>query len=122
MLLLNGTIINLLIDILIIFFLLSGTFFVFSGALGVVRFKNVYLRLHAATKSSTLGVAGLMLGAFLFMLNEHGIVSGKLLLGILFVLITAPVSAHMIGRAAYKSGIPLSEEAVQDDYKETFEE
>ncbi|AKG04251.1 MULTISPECIES: monovalent cation/H(+) antiporter subunit G [Salimicrobium] len=118
----NGTIINLLIDILIIFFLLSGTFFVFSGALGVVRFKNVYLRLHAATKSSTLGVAGLMLGAFLFMLNEHGIVSGKLLLGILFVLITAPVSAHMIGRAAYKSGIPLSEEAVQDDYKETFEE
>lgn len=85
-----------------------------------MRFKNVYLRLHAATKSSTLGVAGLMLGAFLFMLTEHGIISGKLLLGILFVLITAPVSAHMIGRAAYKSDVPLSKEAVRDDYKKTF--
>ncbi|WP_093190699.1 monovalent cation/H(+) antiporter subunit G [Salimicrobium halophilum] len=116
----SGTWINLLFDILIIFFLLSGTFFVLSGALGVVRFKNVYLRLHAATKSSTLGVAGLMLGAFLFMLTEHGIISGKLLLGILFVLITAPVSAHMIGRAAYKSDVPLSKEAVRDDYKKTF--
>lgn len=63
-----------------------------------------------------------MLGAFLFMLNEHDIVSGKLLLGIIFVLITAPVSAHMIGRAAYKSGVPMSKEAVRDDYKETFKD
>ncbi|SIS36741.1 monovalent cation/H(+) antiporter subunit G [Salimicrobium flavidum] len=118
----SGTWINLFLDILIIFFLLSGTFFVLSGSIGVVRFKNVYLRLHAATKSSTLGVAGLMLGAFLFMINEHGIVSGKLLLGIIFVLITAPVSAHMIGRAAYKSGVPLSPEAVRDDYSKTFKD
>ncbi len=89
-----------------------------SGSIGVLRFPDVYTRLHAATKSATLGVAGILIGAFIFMYVEHDIISGKLLLGVLFILLTAPVSGHMIGRAAYKSGVPLWEESIQDDYKQ----
>jgi multicomponent Na+:H+ antiporter subunit G len=96
--------------------LLAGTFFILSGSIGILRFPDVYARLHAATKSSTLGVAGIMIGAFLFLYTEHDIVSGKLLLGILFVLLTAPVSGHMISRAAYRSGVPLWDKSVKDDY------
>lgn len=57
-----------------------------------------------------------MIGAFLFLYTEHDIISGKLLLGILFVLLTAPVSGHMISRAAYRSGVPLWDKSVKDDY------
>ncbi|MCP3030394.1 monovalent cation/H(+) antiporter subunit G [Halobacillus sp. A1] len=114
----SGTWINIVFDLLICFFLLSGTFFLISGSIGVLRFPDVYTRLHAATKSATLGVAGILIGAFIFMYVEHDIISGKLLLGVLFILLTAPVSGHMIGRAAYKSGVPLWEESIQDDYKQ----
>ncbi|KHE71782.1 monovalent cation/H(+) antiporter subunit G [Halobacillus sp. BBL2006] len=112
----SGTWINLLFDILICISLLAGTFFILSGSIGILRFPDVYARLHAATKSSTLGVAGIMIGAFLFLYTEHDIISGKLLLGILFVLLTAPVSGHMISRAAYRSGVPLWDKSVKDDY------
>lgn len=121
MLLLSGTWINFIFDIVICLFLLSGAFFLVSGSIGILRFPDVYTRLHAATKSSTLGVAGIMIGAFLFLYVENGIVSGKLLLGIFFVLLTAPVSGHMISRAAYRAGVPLWDESVQDDYAEDLE-
>lgn len=97
--------------------LLSGTFFIVSSSIGIIRFPDVYTRLHAATKSATLGVAGIMIGAFLFMFIEHGIISGKLILGVIFVLITAPVSGHMISRAAYRSGVKLWDQSIKDDYE-----
>ncbi|MFC7060714.1 monovalent cation/H(+) antiporter subunit G [Halobacillus seohaensis] len=118
----SGTWINLIFDLLICISLLLGTFFLISGSLGVLRFPDVYTRLHAATKSSTLGVSGILIGAFLFLYVEHDIISGKLLLGILFILLTAPVSGHMIGRAAYRSGVPLWDQSIQDEYKEVFDQ
>ncbi|RWZ60000.1 Na+/H+ antiporter subunit G [Halobacillus fulvus] len=117
----SGTWINLILDILICLSLLIGTFFIISGSIGILRFPDVYTRLHAATKSATLGVSGIMIGAFLFLYVEHDIVSGKLLLGILFVLLTAPVSGHMIGRAAYRSGVPLWEDSIKDEYAKEVE-
>lgn len=63
-----------------------------------------------------------MIGAFLFLYVEHDIISGKLLLGVLFVLLTAPVSGHMISRAAYRSGVPLWENSVKDEYAEVLKE
>ncbi|KSU85842.1 MULTISPECIES: monovalent cation/H(+) antiporter subunit G [Fictibacillus] len=102
-------------EIVISIFLILGTFVVFSGTLGVLRFPDVYSRLHAATKSATLGVSGILIGSFLFFLFVQDLVSGKLLLGIVFVLLTAPVGGHMISRAAYRSGVPLSEKTIQDE-------
>lgn len=93
-----------------------------SGSIGILRFPDVYTRLHAATKASTLGVAGVMIGAFLFLFIEHDIVSGKLLLSIFFVLLTAPVSGHMISRAAHRSGVPLWKNSIKDDYEDVLKE
>lgn len=117
MLSLTGTWINFVLDIIIIICLLGGTFFIFSTSIGILRFPDIFTRLHAATKAGTLGVAGIMIGAFLYLYVENGIVSGKLILGIIFVLLTAPVSGHMISRAAYHSGIkPWSRGQLKDDY------
>ncbi|OEH93664.1 monovalent cation/H(+) antiporter subunit G [Bacillus solimangrovi] len=104
-------------EIIISILLIIGTFFIFSGSLGIVRFPDVYTRLHAATKSATLGVAGILLAAFLFFYFKEHVVSGKLILGIIFVLLTAPVGGHMISRAAYHSGVKLWEKSVKDDMK-----
>lgn len=108
-------------DIVIILSLVTGTFFIFSSSIGILRFPDVYTRLHAITKGSTLGIAGIMIGSFIFLYIEHGIISGKLLLGMVFVLITAPVSGHMISRAAYRSGVKLWDESVKDDYGNALE-
>ncbi|MEN2765909.1 monovalent cation/H(+) antiporter subunit G [Ornithinibacillus xuwenensis] len=101
--------IKLIINIIIILLLLIGTFITLSASIGIIRFPDIFTRLHAATKASTLGVSSVLIGTFLFLYAKENIVSGKLLIGILFIFITAPVSAHMIGRAAHNSGIkPLT--------------
>ncbi|TMN23755.1 Na+/H+ antiporter subunit G [Lentibacillus cibarius] len=106
---------------IIAFFLLSGTFFILSSSIGIVRFPDVYTRLHAATKASTLGIAGLLIGAFLFMYVSHGIASGKLLLAIIFTLLTAPVSGHMISRAAHRNGVKPILKNRTDEYEASIQ-
>ncbi|WP_168212299.1 monovalent cation/H(+) antiporter subunit G [Bacillus sp. N1-1] len=102
-------------EVVISIFMLIGTFFLFSGALGIFRLPDVYTRLHAASKSATLGVAGILIAAFLYFIFEEQMVSGKLILGIIFILMTAPVSGHMISRAAYQKGVPLWDKTTRDD-------
>ncbi|WP_226036976.1 monovalent cation/H(+) antiporter subunit G [Aquibacillus saliphilus] len=117
------TLINIVFDILVVLSLLIGTFFIFSSSIGLLRFPDVYTRLHATTKAATLGVSGIMIGAFIFLYIEHGLVSGKLILGIIFVLLTAPVSAHMISRAAHRIGVkPWSNTQVKDAYQEAIDQ
>ncbi|MNI22849.1 Na(+)/H(+) antiporter subunit G [compost metagenome] len=102
-------------EILIGLIVLVGALISALSAFGLVRLPDVYLRSHAATKSATLGVLFILIGAFLYFafFLEH--VSAKLLLGIVFVFITAPVAGHLNGRAAYRSGVPLWGRSVQDD-------
>ncbi|WP_077621428.1 monovalent cation/H(+) antiporter subunit G [Sediminibacillus massiliensis] len=114
----TGTWIDIAVDIIISICLLVGTFFIFSTSVGILRFPDVYTRLHAATKAATLGITGIMIGAFLFLYVEHGIISGKLVLGAVFAMMTVPVSGHMIGRAAHRSGVKLWGKNVRDDYAE----
>lgn len=92
--------------------LLSGTFLVLGALLAVIagvglhRFEDVFARMHAATKPATLGVALVLVGAAMH-LPDVGSVT-KLLLVIALQFVTAPVGAHLVGRAAYRAGTELS--------------
>jgi multicomponent Na+:H+ antiporter subunit G len=77
----------------------TGTLFVFVAGLGVLRLPDVYMRLHASTKAGTLGVALNAAGVVIFF-PDLGLVTRAVAL-VLFLLLTAPVSAHMIGQASY---------------------
>ncbi|HLS35432.1 MAG TPA: monovalent cation/H(+) antiporter subunit G [Bacillota bacterium] len=101
----TGTLIDIIMYIIIILLLLIGTFFIVSSSIGIIRFPDVYTRLHAATKSPTLGVMSILIATFLFLYGAKGIVSGKLLLAILFIVLTSPVGGHMLSRAAHMSGV-----------------
>jgi len=99
------------------FFILLGSILSLVAAIGVVRLPDVYTRNHAASKSATLGVIFILFGLFLYyLLTEHQ-VNSRVLLGIVFVFVTAPVAGHLISRAAYNIGVPLWKGSVQDDLK-----
>ncbi len=117
-LLLNVSIPSELIAVLLI---LIGTIFSFFSAIGLIRLPDVYTRSHAASKSSTMGVLFILVGTFLFFMMEEGYFSIRLFLGIFFVFLTAPVAAHVIVRAAYRSKVELAKESVQDDLKKVME-
>jgi monovalent cation/proton antiporter, MnhG/PhaG subunit len=102
--------------------ILAGTGFCFLSAVGILRFPDVYNRSHAASKSSTLGVLCILVGTFLYFLLAEGYFSIRLLLGIFFVFLTAPVSAHLLCRSAYRSGIPLCEATVRDELQSYLQE
>lgn len=90
------------------------------SALGLIRMPDVYTRSHSATKSSTLAVMLALFGAFIYFWAHEGIISVRLLLGIVFVFMTAPVAGHLICRAAYRSGVPLSKQSGEDALKDVI--
>lgn len=112
---------NAIIETVVLFFVLVGTVISLFASLGVLRLPDVYTRAHATTKSSTLGILFILLGTFIYFIYTHQIVSVRLLLGIVFVFLTAPVAGHLIIRSAYRSGVPLAEMSVQDALKDDLE-
>ena len=103
-------------DILIALLLFGGTFFALVAAIGVVRMPDIYMRLSAASKASTLGTTFILTAVAIFFGTTA--VSGKAVAIIAFTLLTAPVAAHMLGRAAYFSGEPLWDKSVRDELNE----
>jgi len=102
-----------------IFFIIVGLVFDFLGCLGLIRLPDVYNRLQASTKCVTLGTCSILFGLFLFKgFTAAGI---KALLCILFIILTAPVSAHALARGAHKFGVKLWDKSVCDKYAEDKE-
>jgi len=92
-------------DILICIFLSIGGLLSLVAAVGVIRLPDLFTRMHAATKTGTVGVASISIAMMLHFNNIT--VTSRGILVIAFFLLTAPVAAHMIGRAAYHSGVSL---------------
>lgn len=93
--------------------LLMGCLLALLAGLGLQQFDSVFARMHAATKAITLGVLLVVLAASL-RLGEAAPTS-KLLLVAVFQFITAPIAAHMVGRASYRSGTELSPRTQVDE-------
>ncbi|SFL65315.1 monovalent cation/H(+) antiporter subunit G [Salibacterium qingdaonense] len=97
---------------------LTGSVLSLISAFGLIRLPDIYTRSHAATKASTLSVMCILIAAFLFFAVGEGLYSARILLGIVFVFITAPVGGHLISRAAYHTGVTLWDSSIQDQLKE----
>ena len=87
----------------VVVFVAVGLFFLTVGTVGLVRLPDVYNRMHATSKATTLGAASIFLAGFVYFGPQGaGLVS---LVGILFLFLTAPTGAHMISRAAQRMGV-----------------
>jgi multicomponent Na+:H+ antiporter subunit G len=82
-------------------FILIGSIFLFLGALGIYRMPDLYNRLQAGTKASTLGAMSVVLGVGL--LQPDWLI--KLIIIILFIGFANPLSSHALARASYRAGI-----------------
>ena len=102
-----------LMEYLIVALLLLGVTLMWIAAIGMLRMPDLYLRISVSSKGATLGVASLMLAGALYF-GELG-ASSRALAVIVFMMVTAPVAAHMIGRAAYRSQVPFTGGTTEDD-------
>jgi multicomponent Na+:H+ antiporter subunit G len=93
--------------------LMLGAVFLLAAAIGVVRMPDLFTRMQAATKAATLGIS-CILGAVALYMEDLG-VAMRAFLAIGFFFLTAPVAAHMIGRAAYLIGVPLWKGTIVDE-------
>jgi multicomponent Na+:H+ antiporter subunit G len=105
---------SLTLELVISFLLLAGSITVLVGAIGVIRFPDVYNRMHATSKNTTLGAISILLGATIWFSFEFGLTL-KLLLALPFLFWTASAGAFMIGRAAHRTGTPMARTTVRDD-------
>ena len=90
---------QLVMEISVSFFLIIGAFFMLVGGIGMVRLPDLFMRLHAPTKSSTLGLGSFLIAAIIYA-AFHGRLGFAELLLTLLAFITAPVSANFIAQAA----------------------
>ncbi len=90
---------QLALEIIISFFLIIGAFFTLVGGIGMLRLPDLFMRLHAPTKSSTLGLGSFLIAAMVYA-GAHGQFGFAELLITFLAFITAPVSANLIAQAA----------------------
>jgi len=86
-----------------IIFIIAGTFFLFAGAIGLLRLPDFYTRMHATGKCDTLGSLLIVLGLALY--NGLSLGSVKILFIAIFIFLTSPTATHSITRAALKNKI-----------------
>lgn len=100
--------------------MLIGAVFSVLAAVGILRLPDLYTRMHAASKAGTMG-SGLMLLA-LALIAMDGAVILRAIVGFVFLLLTAPVSAHLLARAAYLTGYRPHELTHINDMEDPLEE
>lgn len=100
---------NLVIGVLVI----VGAAFTLVAAVGLLRLPDLYTRMHAASKAGTLGSCVMLIALALF--AEDQAIITRALAAVVFFLLTAPLSAHLLAKAAYAAGYRLWDGSVHDD-------
>ncbi len=103
------------LDVIGAVLLVLGTFLTVAAAIGMLRFPDLLSRLHATSKPQSLGIVLMMAGLALSM--RSSIVAWTAVLIVLLQIVTAPIGAHMAGRAGYRTGQVDSRTLVTDEYR-----
>jgi multicomponent Na+:H+ antiporter subunit G len=107
-------------DIIVAILATLGAGFIFLSGIGLIRMPDLYLRISASTKAVTLGI-GFLLTCTAVYFQDIGVTSRAIAI-IFFVILTAPVGAHLIGRSSYISGVTLWKKTKYDDLKGMYDE
>ena len=106
-------------EVIVSVLLVSGGLFMLLASVGVLRMPDVYMRISTATKAATLGAGCTLLAAAVHFGTIS--ISSRALTILVFIFLTAPVAAHVMGRAAYIIGVPLWEGTVMNDLQGQYD-
>ena len=108
-----------MIEVLVSVLLLVGAAFMVLAAIGVLRLPDLPTRMHATTKAGALG-AMMTMGGVAFYFGESTVVARAVAI-VIFILLTAPIAAHVIGRAGYFTGTKLWAGTIKDELQERYD-
>lgn len=96
-----------------------GSLFALTASIGILRLPDVYTRMHAASKAGTLGSCLMLIGLAVYI--GEAATTFRALAGVLFFLLTAPIAAHLLAKAAYSAGYRMWQGSVSDDLAQTVQ-
>ncbi|MHA7926060.1 MAG: monovalent cation/H(+) antiporter subunit G [Marinobacter sp.] len=108
-----------MIEVLVSILLIMGAAFMVLASVGVLRLPDLPTRMHATTKAGALG-AMLTMAGVAFHFGDSTVVARAVAI-VVFIFLTAPIAAHVIGRAGYFTGIKLWEGTVKDELRERYD-
>lgn len=106
-------------DSLIITIVTLGTLFILLAAIGLVRMPDLYLRISVTTKAATLGV-GMLLAGTAFYFHEVSTTT-RVLAIVFFLILTAPIGAHLLGKASYFVGVKMWKKSILDEMEGKYD-
>lgn len=105
-------VLDMAVAVLVAALLIVGAIFSLFAAIGILRFPDLYTRMHAASKAGTVGSGLLLLAAGVHSLDAAILI--RALAGFFFFVLTAPISAHLLAKAAHQAGYKLTKLSVVD--------
>ena len=112
-----------ILEVIICILLVIGIFFTLAGVVGVIRMPDTFCRLQSATNIATMGAMPIALACSIYGFSESNTSLGiKSLIIVVFLLISNPVGAHAMARAAYKNKAELSDKTKFDHYRRDIDE
>jgi multicomponent Na+:H+ antiporter subunit G len=106
---------DIILAVVVSVLMLVGSLFCLVAAVGIIRLPDIYSRMHAASKAGTVGSGMLLLAVGIHAQDISTFT--RALAGVVFFILTAPISAHLLARSAHKAGYSLSLSSVRDDLK-----
>ncbi|WP_438749508.1 monovalent cation/H(+) antiporter subunit G [Pararhizobium sp. O133] len=103
---------DIAVAVIVSLLLVIGSVFSLLAALGLLRFPDLYTRMHAASKAGTIGSSLLLLAAGVHALDVTILM--RALAGFVFIVLTAPISAHLLAKATHQAGYKLTNLSVTD--------
>ena len=104
----------IVVEFIVSVLLIVGAFFALTGSIGLCRMKDFFTRLHAPTKATTLGVGSMALASAIYFSFQGNGISFHEVLITLFLFITAPVSAHLLAKAAMHQGLHRKKDSSEE--------
>jgi multicomponent Na+:H+ antiporter subunit G len=104
-----------LFDLAVAVPMLLGTFFMVVTCVGLLRFPDVYCRMHAAGKAGTAGVCLMIFATVVYFASDGWRVPVQGLLAIAFQFLTTPAATHLLARGAYVAEYPLTDRTTIDE-------
>lgn len=106
---------DILVAILVAVMVVVGALFSLIASIGIIRLPDLYTRMHSASKAGTVG-SGLLLLAVGIHAADYAVFF-RALAGVIFFILTAPIAAHLLAKAAHNVGYPLAKGSVSDEMK-----